>query len=93
MIDAPEDLPVWKVYVLHPLIGRQRKHTVMVYRVGAQTKEKAISAVRSDILHDEHYAHKGLRIVACTEFSRAGRVVCDGVVHWEPERAANIPTL
>ncbi len=83
--------PIYRVYVAEPLFGRQRKHTVMIYRVGADSATEAIAAVEAHIVAER--AHKGLRIVACTPFGRSDAIVTDGAIHWTPEKLADVENL
>lgn len=78
--------PIWRVYVLKPLRGRERKHTLAIFRVGAATAEDAKFKVQRERLDDS--PHRGERIVGCTRFGDAGDVVYDGCVLLTPAEAA-----
>lgn len=81
-MDNAQSLPIWRVYVLQPLQFRQRKQTIMIYRVGAVTEADAIQKVQADIV--DEWPHKNMQIVECRLFSAYGAVTCDGALHQTP---------
>lgn len=81
-----EYTPMWRVYVLKPLKGRERKHTLACFRVGADTEAEAVYKVQRERLDDSPWP--GERIVACTRFGDAGSVIYDGAFMLTPAEVA-----
>ena len=81
-----EYTPMWRVYVLKPLQGRERKQTLATFRVGAPTEAEARAKVQRERLDDTPWS--GERIVACTRFGDAGAVIYDGCFLLTPAEAA-----
>lgn len=84
--------PIWRVYVLKPLGARERKQTLSIYRVGAETAEVAIERVRDEIVNDRERG-RNLRIVRVIRFGQSDSVVYDGMVTRTPAEATAMPTL
>jgi hypothetical protein len=78
---------IYRVQVLKPLEPRQRRHLVHMYRVGAESKEQAIAAVRAELADREHT--DGWRIVGCNDFCAVDLVTLDSIFTCSKERAAN----
>lgn len=70
---------IYRVHVLKPIEGRQRKHMVHLYRVGAESPDAAISAVLREIKSRPGFITRDWRIVGCSDFSSVGAVILDGV--------------
>lgn len=81
-----EYTPIWRVYVLKPLKGRERKHTLACFRVGATNEAEAKAKVQRERLDDSPWPNE--RIVACTRFGDAGSVIYDGGVMLTPAEVA-----
>lgn len=81
-----EYTPIWRVYVLKPLKGRERKHTLACFRVGASNEAEAKAKVQRERLDDSPWPDE--RIVACTRFGDAGAVIYDGAIMLTPAEAA-----
>ena len=89
-----ESVPMWCVYVAEPMRPRRRKQTLLMYRVGALTREEAIEAVRKRVLEDAHTGWDlGGRIVGCYLKGDSSSVVFDGSVTRTPESVAEMPSL
>jgi hypothetical protein len=82
-----EYTPIWRVYVLKPLKGRERKHTLVCFRVGAANADEAKAKVQRERLDDSPW-WPGERIVGCTRFGDAGAVIYDGAFMLTPEEVA-----
>lgn len=85
--------PVWTVRVLFPLRFRERKHSVGHYRVGANTKEDAIEAVRAYILMDLYRDRVGARIISCAQCGMSDGIVNTGFTTMEQDQASKQKAL
>jgi hypothetical protein len=85
-------IPIWSVYVAQRMGPRQRKQTLLIYRVIAETREKAIEMVRTRILHGE-FQWRDERIVDCVRSGDSDAVYLAGSVTRTPESVAGMPSL
>ncbi len=79
-------LSIWRVYVAIPLRFRERKHTVRIYRVGAESAEAAKAVVQEEILSDSR--ERGYEILEATYFGNVDSAVYDGMVTKTPAELA-----
>lgn len=86
---------VYRAKVVLPLSGRERKHTVFWYRVGATSKDDALAKVRKAIeeRNADGFSAKGWRIVWVGRFCSVEAVILDSASTETKEDAALGSTL
>jgi len=88
-------MEMYRAKVVLPLQGRERKHTVYWYRVGATSKDDALAKVRKAIekRNADGFSAKGWRITGVGRFSSIDAVILESASNTTKDAAAAEPTL
>lgn len=80
-------MAIYRVYVAKPLGPRERKQSVLIYRVGAESPRSAVAAVRKQ-MEDPDRIYVGYQIIDVERFGDVSGIVLDGVVNRTPAELA-----